>query len=54
MTVTVDSVCVCVCVCVCVSQDIIDWYLVIRQSKINILKEKYGEMEDEVVNNSVW
>ena len=32
-------------------QNIIDWYLVIRQSKINLLKEKYGEMmDDEVVS----
>jgi hypothetical protein len=31
------------------SYDIIDWYLVIRQSKINLLKEKYGNMIDDEV-----
>ena len=31
-------------------QDIIDWYLVIRQAKIMLLNEKYGVMDDKVVS----
>jgi hypothetical protein len=30
------------------SYDIIDWYLVIRQSRIQMLRAKYGDMDDEV------
>lgn len=31
-------------------QDIIDWFLVIRQAKILLLRQRYGEMDDEEVS----